>query len=64
MNAIRRFFAIFNAKDTPKSDFSAFFRGASKEKQKERILEAVRKANKDQREIVEQYRKQYAKSAL
>ena len=39
------------------SDFSDFFYDAPPEVKRERILEAVRKANEDQRLMVEKYRK-------
>lgn len=45
------------------NDFSAFIRDASVE-EKKRVLEGVvRKANEDQRKMVEQYKKMQAKTA-
>lgn len=45
-----------------KDDFSQFFRSATENEKKELILEAVRKANKEQRELVNQYRKLHPKT--
>lgn len=46
------------------SDFSDFFYDAPPEVKRERILQAVRKANEDQRLMVEKYRKMHSKTAL
>jgi hypothetical protein len=46
-----------------KKDFSSFFNDASPE-EKRKVLEGViRKANKDQRDLVKQYEQAYKKSA-
>lgn len=44
------------------SDFSTFFREASKEAKEKLLLEVIREANQDQREIVERYNAMQAKS--
>lgn len=44
------------------SDFSTFFREASKEAKEKLLLEVAREANQDQREIVERYNAMQAKS--
>lgn len=44
------------------SDFSTFFREAPKEAKEKLLLEVARKANQDQREIVERYNVMQAKS--
>lgn len=54
IDGIRRF---FGGTDAQTSDFSQFFREAPPAEKKERILKAVRKANEDQRQMVEKYRK-------
>lgn len=55
--------SLFKKRSVPtKSDFSTFFRETPLEEQKRVLLEVVRKANHDQREMVEQYRKLQQKS--
>ena len=55
--SILRFFNLVKHSLSPKkSDFSAFFRDTSPEEQKIILKKVVRKANEDQRKIVEQYR--------
>lgn len=44
------------------SDFSTFFREVPKEAKEKLLLEVARKANQDQREIVERYNAMQAKS--
>ena len=56
-------FSIFKRSESQKNDFSAFFREAPAEKQKQVLEEVVRKANHDQKKIVEQYRKLQSKTA-
>lgn len=57
----KRIATIFKAKKAPQYDFSDFFRNAS-DKEKERVLlEAARKANDEQRALVERYRRLHAK---
>lgn len=45
------------------SDFSTFFREAPKEAKEKLLLEVIREANQDQREIVKRYNEMQAKSA-
>ncbi|MBI4242916.1 MAG: hypothetical protein HY606_02395 [Planctomycetes bacterium] len=45
------------------SDFSTFFREASREDKEKLLLEVTREANQDQREIVERYNDMQAKSS-
>ncbi len=49
--------SIFKGKDEPKNDFSDFFHNASSREKKKLILDVVRQANEDQREILRQYDK-------
>lgn len=52
---IKSFFRFFIAKKQEKADFSHFFRNAS-EKDTQRLMEnVVRRANEDQKAILEQY---------
>lgn len=46
-----------------KKDFSWFFNHASPEEKRKVLEGVVRKANKDQRDLVEQYEKSHSKSA-
>ncbi len=46
-----------------KKDFSSFFNHASLEEQKRLMEDVARKANQDQRELVEQYEQAHQKSA-
>jgi len=65
LKTIFRNFSFLRSKhsvDTDKNDFSAFIRDASVEEKKRVLKEAVRKANEDQRKIVEQYHQMQAKS--
>lgn len=41
-----------------KSDFSAFFYDASEKEQKEVLMRVIRKANEDQRKVIEKYHEQ------
>ena len=48
---------LFNKKTVPKNDFSAFF-NSTESREKERFLEEIaRKANEDQKKLMEQYNK-------
>jgi len=51
---IKHFFGFGKSKK-PTTDFSAFFRSASSEEKKKVLIDVVRKANKDQRDLVERY---------
>ena len=46
-----------------KTDFSKFFLHSSKEEKRKLLEEVVREANEDQRAIVEEYDKRFAKAA-
>ncbi len=46
---------ILGIKNEPKTDFSAFFYGASSREKKKLMLEVVREANKDQKKILDRY---------
>ncbi|MBP6033998.1 MAG: hypothetical protein KA537_00805 [Candidatus Moranbacteria bacterium] len=54
---IKRFFGFKSSKEK-KSDFSAFFHDASAEEQKEVLMRVIKKANEDQRKVIEKYDKQ------
>lgn len=56
-------FLFGRGKEEPKTDFSAFFHDASSRDKKKLLKEVVREANKDQRELVEKYRKLETKTA-
>ncbi|MBI4252730.1 hypothetical protein HY623_00920 [Candidatus Uhrbacteria bacterium] len=45
-----------------KSDFSTFFREASREQKEKLLLEVAHEANQDQRQILERYDKLQAKN--
>lgn len=47
----------------PATDFSAFFHNASAADKKKLLKEVVREANKDQRDLVEQYSRTIARTA-
>ncbi|MDP2838351.1 MAG: hypothetical protein Q8O53_03695 [Candidatus Moranbacteria bacterium] len=51
---------IFGFKQAPKqkSDFSAFFYDATEQEQKEVLLRVMKKANEDQRKVIEKYDEQ------
>lgn len=51
-------FARFIRSSPQKSDFSVFFHEASLEEQKRRLEGVVKKANDDQKKIVDEYRSQ------
>ena len=61
MNIFQRFH-LSKPASSKKSDFSAFFRETSPEDQKRILKGVVRKANEDQKKIVEQYRDLQAKT--
>ncbi|MDP1689405.1 MAG: hypothetical protein Q8L47_04765 [bacterium] len=52
----RSLFSIFSKPTPEKSDFSVFFREKSKEEQKRVLIDVVRKANQDQKAIIDKYR--------
>ena len=52
-----KFFSTFMNSDPQKNDFSGFFRETPIEEQKKILEKVVRKANQDQKKIVEEYRK-------
>lgn len=54
--------ALFGVKQEtePKTDFSSFFYKASSGEKKKLLLEVVRGANKDQRELVKLYNSRYS----
>lgn len=54
-------FSLFKRTESSKNDFSAFFR-ETPEKQKQVLEEVVRKANLDQKKIVEQYKELQSKT--
>ena len=45
-----------------KKDFSSFFRNASPEEKKKMMEDVARKANQDQRDLVEQYEQAHHKA--
>lgn len=53
---------IFSKKVVPKNDFSAFFNNAEDDDKKRLLEKVMRKANEDQRKVVEQYDKIYSKT--
>lgn len=46
-----------------KKDFSSFFRNASQEEKTKMMEDVARKANQDQRDLVEQYEQAHQKAA-
>lgn len=56
-------FSLFKRAESQKNDFSSFFRETSPEKQKRVLEEVVRKANLDQKKMVEQYKELQSKAA-
>lgn len=46
-----------------KKDFSSFFRNASQAEQKKLLEDVARKANQDQRQLVEEYNQAHQKPA-
>lgn len=62
MKIFKDFFG-FRPQKQAENDFSAFFH-ASKSGEKKKVLkQAIRGANKDQKELVEKYEKLFAKTA-
>ena len=55
--------ALFTPHKQEKKNFSSFFRHASPEEQKRLMEDVARKANQDQRELVEQYHQTHQKPA-
>lgn len=56
-------FSLFKRTESRKNDFSTFFRETPPEKQKKVLEEVVRKANLDQKKMVEQYKELQSKTA-
>ncbi|MDP2837784.1 MAG: hypothetical protein Q8O53_00705 [Candidatus Moranbacteria bacterium] len=54
---LKRIFGIKPAQKR-KSDFSAFFYDASEEEQKDVLMRVMKKANADQRKVIEKYDEQ------
>ena len=54
---------LFSTKREKKRDFSSFFRDASSEEQTWLLKDVARKANQDQRVLLEQYNKTHQKTA-
>ncbi len=52
---MKKFKAVFSPHKEEKKNFSSFFRHASPEDQKRLMEDVARKANQDQRELVEAY---------
>ena len=48
---------IFTKGDRPKSDFSSFFRDSSLDEKKRLLEDVVRKAQNDQQDIVDKYKR-------
>jgi len=59
---MKKFKSLFAPKQK-KKNFSSFFRHASPEEQKRLMEDVARKANQDQRELVEQYHQANQKPA-
>ncbi len=57
MNALIRKIFGFKTPTVQKSDFSAFFYDASAAEQKKVLMKVIKKANEDQRKVVEKYNK-------
>lgn len=54
---------LFSTKREKKRDFSSFFRNASSEEQTKLLKDVARKANQDQRAVLDQYNKAHQKTA-
>lgn len=61
MSLIKKMLGIPAAK--PMTEFSDFFMNASAREKKKVWAEVIRKANKDQRELIERYNKTHTKTA-
>ncbi len=47
--------SLFAEKNKPKTEFSTFFTEASSREKKQVLTEVVRKANQDQKDLIERY---------
>jgi hypothetical protein len=61
---IKKILNLFSRQKEMERDFSTFFRKASKAEKEKVLIDIVRKANQDQREMVERYNRINAKAAL
>jgi hypothetical protein len=57
MTCIKHFFAKDQNSKAEKSDFSAFFHDASSAEKMRVMKKVIRKANEDQRKVIEKYEK-------
>lgn len=58
---LKRIFG-FKPAQKQKSDFSAFFYDASEQEQKEVLMRVIKKANEDQRKIIQKYDEQLSRA--